>query len=182
MKLILIISFTNFKRPTGKGYIMTKVQLREAGIALLTEHKANKGLTTAITELLEEFAKTANKDTVKRDVDIVVDGNEYRWCNRHEVYEPITNFKDTKKTTVACILASTAWFNLGKEIKTLTDELMDRATKGENVAELATTLNEHKEVRGGRYDFEANALQFPEIEGYIYDQEKFIADEPATES
>ena len=156
---------------------MTKAQLREQGIALLAEHKAPKALKEKITELLEEFAKTANKDTVKREVDIVVDGNEYRWCNRHEVYEPITNFKDTKKTTVACKLASHHWFQLGKEIKTLNDELMAKAIEGKDVSELATKLNEMKEIRGGRYDFEANATQYPDIQDYIYDDDKFIQDE-----
>ena len=156
---------------------MTKNQLKTAGIELLLAHKANAKLTSAITELLEEFAKTSNKDTVKREVDIEVNGINYRWCNRHEVYEPATNFKDMKPTTVACKLAATFWFNLGKEIKTMNDELMDKAIKGEDVSELAVKLNEAKEFRGGRYNFEANALQFPDIENFIYDESHFIKED-----
>jgi len=156
---------------------MTKVQMKNEALSLIAKHKASAKLTAALTELFEEFVQTANRDTVKREQDIVVDGNEYRWCNRHEVYEPITNFKDTKKTTVACKLAAHHWFQLGKEIKTLNDSLMAKAMEGEDVQEEAVKLKELKEIRGGRYSFEANALQYPDMEDYIYDESKFIKEE-----
>ncbi len=150
--------------------------MSKAANALLVEHKANKALTAALTELFEQYSATVKSDTIQREKHIKVDGKDYTWCNRHEIYEPSTNFKDDKKSTVACKLASTHWFYLGKEIKALEDKLMRDAMAGENVSEIAKQIVEMKEIRGGRYDFEANKLQHPDIEDYIYDEEMFITE------
>lgn len=162
---------------------MTKIQMKNEALSLMAANKANVKLTKALTELFEAFVATSNRDTVKREKVIMVDKVEFVWCNRHEVYEPSTNFKtesDRKGGTKfqdACILATKHWGELGKGVKTLTDELMIKATAGEDVQEVALKLNEAKATRGGRYSFEANALQYPDLENFIYDEAKFVKED-----
>jgi hypothetical protein len=141
--------------------------MKNQAMELLTAHKANKKLSEALTALFDEYAKTSKKETVQRETEITVDGNEYRWCNRHEVYEPITNFNDKKPD---CKLAHLKWAEMGKEVKRLNDKLMAMALEGEDVQEIASEFKLAKELRAGRYNFEDDALQYPEIEDFIYDK------------
>lgn len=163
---------------------MTKTQMSTEAARLLNEHKANKALTTAMTELFEQYMATAKGTAEKREKVITVDNNEYVWCNRHEVYEPSTNFnkesdrKGGQKFQDSCRLATKHWSQLGKEVKVLQDKL-DKALDEENYEVAGTTnkeLKEAKEVRSGRYNHEANTLQYPDIEDYIYDYSLFIQD------
>lgn len=144
---------------------MTKTQMKNAALELMEAHGANKKLSAALTALFDEYAKTSKKETVKRETEITVDGNEYRWCNRHEVYEPITNFSGKKPD---CKLATLVWSEHGKKVKQLNDKLMDMAMNGEDVQEIAAELKAAKEIRSGRYNFEDDAAQYPEIEDFIY--------------
>jgi len=162
---------------------MTKVQLRNEALELLVTHKASKKLSDAVTELLEQFVKTSRKDTVKRDKVITIDNIEYAYCNRHEVYEVITNFKKEKNDRISdeCLLAITVHRDLTKQLKVLNDELMTKAINGEDVSELAKDIKNLKEIRGGRYDYEANSLQFAEVKDYNYDS-KHITDEMLAQS
>lgn len=156
---------------------MTKIQLKNAVFAELETNKANAKLTAAITAIMEEYTLRANGDTVKREKTIEKDGNMYVWCNRHEVYEPQTNFKRAKTPSGfadECTLALLVHRELSKEIKTLNDSLMAKAIEGEDIQEIAVELKEKKEIRAGRYSWEANDLQYPDIEGYISDITKFI--------
>ena len=151
---------------------MTKVQMKNEVLAALTEFKANKGLTKAVVELLEEYASKATKGAEKRDKIITIDGDEFVWCNRHEVYEPSYNFKNNKAD--CCRLGHLVWAAYGKHIKEAQDHL-DALLEADNydVVEIKASshnVKELKELRGGRYNFEDNVLQFPEIEGYNYDK------------
>lgn len=151
---------------------MTKIQMKNEALRLAAEFKAKPQFVEALTELLEQYASNAKLDTVKREKNIVVDGREYTWCNRHEVYEPSTNFKNDKAD--CCVLADKAWKQLSKEVRQLEESLTAKAIEGADVQGLALQLKELRELRGGRYNFEGNALQYPDIEGYIYDESKFI--------
>ena len=141
---------------------------------ILDENKASKKLSAAVLALLEEYSKTSNRDTKQRDKNIEVDGIEYRWCNRHEIYEPTTNFKQKD----ACKLAVKLWSHYGSEIKKLQTRIdveldMDELDTNE-IKSLNTQIKAMKENRGGRYDFEANQLQFPDVAEYNYDISSFI--------
>jgi len=162
---------------------MAQNTLIETATLLMAEHKASKKLSTAVLALLEEYSKTSKKDTVQREKNITLDGTEYRWCNRHEVYEPTTNFKQKD----ACKLAVKAWAAFGARLKKLQASLevehdMEILTDQEKLDVLSSDdllkkeIKELKEVRGGRYDFEGNQLQFPEIPGYNYDAGSFLTD------
>jgi hypothetical protein len=159
---------------------MTKVQLKEAVLNKAVELKASKKLQEALAELLEQYAERANRDTIKRDKFITVDGEEYAWCIRHEVYEPITNFKDTIKSdkrVVACKLAYKHFDEIGKVITKLNKQMLADAVDGKNVTKLAKQIEHSKEIRAGRYNWADNAKQYPDIEGYIYDESKFIKED-----
>jgi len=156
---------------------MTKVQLKSEAIELLVANKANKALTTAITELMESYAKTANRDTVKRDRIIEIEGDTYHWCNRHEVYEPSSNFRTEKE--VACILANKKWQALGKMVNDA-DAARETAIESQNyeaLPELTAKLKEIKEIRTGRYNHDDDALQFPDIVEYNYESDDYIKEE-----
>ena len=142
---------------------------------ILSDHKANKKLSIAVLALLEEFSKKSKLDTTIRNKNITLDGNDYRWCNRHEVYEPVSNFKEKD----SCKLAVSSYRFQTKNIKTLSaakDKMIEEGEM-ENVQAKHTEIKLLMETRGARYDFEANKLQFPEIADYIYDQDKFLTDE-----
>ena len=150
---------------------MTKNQMKNEVLAALTEHKANKKLTEALIELLEEYASKASKGSDKREKVITIDGSEYVWCNRHEIYEPSYNFKSLKAD--CCKLGHVVWANYGKQIKEAQEHL-DALLAAEEfdidgIRETNDTLTTLKEVRGGRYNFADNALQFAEVESYNYD-------------
>lgn len=159
---------------------MTKNQMKLAALEIMKANKANKALTAELTELFEEFAKTSNNDTVKRPKIIEVDGVEYAWCNRHEVYEPATNFKRNNKQkdgtmgyATECNLAAAAWRDLSKLLNEAKEHLQV-AIDDENyqvLPELNKKVKELTAQRGGRYSYEANALKYPDCEGYIYNED-----------
>jgi len=155
---------------------MAQNTLIETATLLMTEHKASKKLSTAVLALLEEYSKTSKKDTTIREKNIVVDGIDYRWCNRHEVYEPTTNFKQKD----ACKLAVKAWAAFGARLKKLQTslevELELESPSIDDIKSLGKEIKELKETRGGRYDFEGSQLQFPDISGYNYDSASFLSD------
>ena len=154
---------------------MTKVQIKNEVLAALTEHKANKKLTEALVELLEEYASKATKGSEKRDKVITIDGDEFVWCNRHEIYEPSYNFKTNKSD--CCKLGHMVWANYGKQIKEAQEHLDALLTSEEfdidGIRATNDKLVELKELRGGRYNFDDNALQFAEVESYNYSKDIF---------
>jgi len=155
---------------------MTKIQMKNAALSLAAEHKANKKLTAALTELFDTYTKTGKLDSVKREKLITKDGRDYQWCNRHEQYEPLENFKNDKAPE--CKLATTYWKYLGKQV-TEAQEALDKLIDDEKYDEIKPAklyLEAARATRGGRYDFEANALQFADIENYYYSTENFIQD------
>ena len=152
---------------------MTKVQMKNEVLAALSSHKANKGLTTAITELLEQYASKASKGAEKRAKLITVDGVDYIWCNRHEMYEVSNNFKTEKSD--CCKLGHVVWVYYGRLVKEAQEELdILLAADDMDVVAIKAANNELKsikELRGGRYNFDENELQFPEVEMYNYDRD-----------
>ncbi len=154
---------------------MTKNQLKVAVLNTAVSHKAGKKFLSELTVLMEEFAQNANRDTVKRDKVLTIDGETYIWCNRHEVYEPKMNFKT--ETSPECKLGHKHWTNLSKQVKDLTDQLMAKAVAGEDVKDIAKELEDTKAIRGGRFDFDANALQYPDLENYDYDSDNFVKED-----
>ena len=150
---------------------MTKIQIKNEVIAALESHKANAKLTKTIVELLEEYAARGSKGAEKRDKVIEADGSTYVWCNRHEVYEPSYNFKTDKSD--CCKLAHIVWNNFGTRVKEAQEELDIQLDKEDMdiiaVKEAQVTLKDLKAQRGGRYNFEDNQAQFPDVESYNYD-------------
>ncbi len=161
--------------------------MKNEALNLMKANKAKPELTAALTELFEAFMKTSNKDTVQRDKIIMVNGSEMVWCNRHEVYEPSTNFKMNNKAkdgtmgyAPECNLAATAWRALSAQLNEAKEKLqaaIDDANY-EALPELNTIAKDLTAQRGGRYSYEANALQFPELEGYTYNEnDTFVAED-----
>ncbi len=155
---------------------MTKVQIKNAALELATTHKANKALTAALTELFELYTKTGKMDTVKRDKLITIKGQEYQWCNRHEIYEPLENFKNDKSPE--CKLATKYWNFLGSKVKDIQVKLdaTIEAEKFDEIKDIKHELDEAKAIRAGRFVREANALQFADIENYLYSEENCLTD------
>jgi len=161
---------------------MTKNQIKVEALSLAVTHKANKALTKALTELFEEYAKTGKLDSVKREKLITINKVNYQWCNRHEVYELTTNFKNEKSPE--CKLATKYWSYLGtkvKDIQTKLDATIE-AEKYDEIKAIKHELDDAKALRGGRYDFDANSLQFAEIADYSYDKELLMSDEELSNS
>ncbi len=155
---------------------MTKIQMKNAALSLATEHKANKKLTAALTELFDLYTKTGKLDSVKREKLITHNGSDYQWCNRHEQYEPLENFKNDKAPE--CKLATKYWNYLGSKVKEAQDHL-DKLIDDEKYDEIKPAklaAETTKATRGGRYDFDANALQFTDLPNYYYAKDNFVQD------
>ena len=163
----------------GKDNIMSQAKMIAEATEILLSHKASKKLSAAVLELLETYSKTAKLDSKKRDKNIIINGTDYRWCNRHELYEPTSNFKQAD----ACKLAVKVWSAHGAEIKKfqarLDSELDMEDLDIVEIKTLNTQLKERKEIRGGRYDFEGSQLQFPDIAEYNYDTGAMYNDQEA---
>jgi len=153
---------------------MTKTQLKTEALNLLNEHKANKKLVEAITTLMASYTASKSNKVIREKM-ITIDDEQFVWCNRHEVYEPIINFSKGEKSD-CCILAHTVWNDLGKQVTKLSDDLTTKAIEGEDVQEIAAELKSKKELRGGKYNFIDDKVKFPEIENYIYDDKLFHQD------
>lgn len=160
---------------------MTKVQLKAQALSILADNKANKKLVEAVTALMEEFVATSKKDTVKREKVIERDGETYVWCNRHECYEPSTNFKTEK--SAECLLATKKWQALGKMVNEAEQarEAAIEAQEYDKLPDLTNALNDAKNRRAGRYNHEDDTLQFNDIAGYDYNSENYIFDEQPVE-
>jgi len=149
---------------------MTKTQLKSTALELLVAHKANKQLTAAISALMEEYSSKKSADKIEKF--LTIDGQNYVWCNRHEIYEIETNFKNngTDKSTVACELAAAYWLQLSKDVREH-EKLLSEALDAEDYAvakELNAKLKDLKATRSGKYDFTKNAQLHPEVKGYDY--------------
>ena len=145
---------------------MTKLQLTNAVQAALINHNANAELTESINDILSKF-----KSNSKRDKVITVDGQTYVWCNRHERYEVSENFKTEKNPE--CILATKRWADYGKQIKIAKDNIASAidAERYDELKSLKKIVDDLTATRAGRFDFDQDRIDFPEIEGYNYDAE-----------
>ena len=138
---------------------MTKKQLSNALVELAAGYKVPKEFIEKMNKTLDEFNSRANRDAEKREKFITVDGKDYQWCLRHQVYEPVTNFKPNSKYS-DCKLAMKSWAAKGKVVAKLQKELLEKAAAGEDVQEVAQNLKEAKELRAGRYNQEDDWNQF----------------------
>ena len=158
---------------------MTKIQIKNTALDLLVANKAKPALLKAMTELFEEYAKNGKLDSVKRDKLISIKGSTYQWCNRHEIYEPLENFKNDKAPE--CKLATKYWSYLGTKVKEIQGKL-DKTIEDEKfdlIKDIKHELDEAKALRGGRYNRSDNQSQFPEIADYFYSDENCITAEEA---
>ena len=161
---------------------MTKVQLKESILSTLTDNNASKKLSAAVIELLEQYTATKSA-TPKREKVITVDGAEFAYCTKHNVYEPVTNFgmesdrKGGKRYNDGCRLANLVWKNHTKEINQGKKELSNAldAEDYESAAKLNKEIKSLELQRGGRYAYEQDMLNHVGIEDYNYNDEDFIA-------
>ena len=160
---------------------MTKVQLKNEVLKALEEHKANKKLSEALTALLDEYTKTkSTKEKIEKV--ITIGDTKYIYCNRHEVYEPADNFASEKAPE--CKLAKAYWSDLTKEVHKLETELQKALDEEdfEAAAKLNKELKELKALRGARFNWEENAKAYQDVEGYDYDNSKYLTVEQAKEA
>jgi hypothetical protein len=139
--------------------------MKAAVEALMAQHKAPKALKTEMATILDNFV-ASKAESKKLPKVIVVDGVEYTWCTRHELYEKSTNIVNGRD----CIAANKHWTALGKEVKRLNDELLKAATAGEDVQEIAQELKAAKETRSSRYNLEESE-KYVDAETTEYDFE-----------
>ena len=89
--------------------------------------KTQKALTAILdgqvsADILEQvMAATASVRGVSTARPILkeIDGVEYKWCNRHNLYEPLTSFlmkSNGKEYNPECAAATLKWKAYGKEI------------------------------------------------------------------
>jgi len=130
---------------------MTKTQYSE----LLTEILADEISTDLMQEVLDGLKKLGTKAAKEgRATEIDVDGVEYKWCNKHKVYEPKEWFPAVGKNgelNPACALAVSRWKDLGKQIS--------QATKDGEFETLGRLTVERKSAK---YDFAADLEAFGE--------------------
>ena len=151
---------------------MTKAQLRIAGLAILDNHKVAKGLKDELISLLDEYVNAGKAP--KREKNITVKEKDYRWCNRHELYEPVDNFNQKD----SCKLAVKVWSELGKDIKKLEDNLnqLIEDEKYDLLKDAKKSIDELKKIRGGKYNWVDDSTKYPDIEDYDYKSDDFIRD------
>lgn len=148
---------------------MTKLELSTAVSSVMAEHKAPKKLIEEMNALMADFLKSGKAEKKAEFIrQFEFDGNIYNWCVRHEKYEIISNFNP--KDMNNCLLHKPRITALTKIVVGLQNELQEAAEMGaDNVKEIALELKNAKEIRGARYDINADKADFPSVEGYDYD-------------
>jgi len=145
---------------------MTKREQYEVIESWLKGVKVSK---VAAEELLNHFRPRVAKP--KREIEIEVDGQGYRWCTRHKQYEPIEWFlphpKDKNKLRPECAPATYRWVDYGKKINKAV-----RTGDAAAIGELTLT-------RKGPYNLEADLEEFKDKLGEI--QADFSTDRVITE-
>ncbi len=136
---------------------MTKLQMNALLVQMdqvETKNKTEqKKLDTIMTALRADIAK--GKTTDGPDKFISFDGTDYQWCNRHEVYEPLTNFKPNQP---ACKLAVRVWGQLTKQVNTAKTELQALIDAGDfdKLPAANEAMKKIDAIRGGKFDIEAD--------------------------
>jgi protein-arginine kinase activator protein McsA len=150
---------------------MTKSELIAQINETLVANKANKTLTAAIQAVLDEYKPSK---AAKREKVIEIDGTEYVWCTRHEVYEIAENFtKDSKGYHNGCKLTDYKVAHYTKIINELQKALTEALDNEdfESASKINKDLKELKLIRGSKYNLENDIKEFPEVQGYNYEAE-----------
>ena len=118
---------------------------------LLAALLANEELavhTDFITELLENFGKKGPKAPEHPDYHDEESGLEMKWCTRHEQYEPKKLWTVGKggRLDQSCDAAVKHWRELTKELKALTNELLETGDEDTRLAAKAKS-----EERSGKF-------------------------------
>jgi hypothetical protein len=110
--------------------------------AELAEHK------DFITEVLERSTKSGPKAPEHPDYTDEATGIEMKWCIRHEQYEPKSEWTVGKNGRMdqSCDVAVKHWRKLTKELKALTDELLETGDEETRIAAKAKA-----EERSGKF-------------------------------
>ena len=137
--------------------------MTKTNIALLeklsTTPKGVKKWDKSQLEFITAMLEKATKSTPKADEHPpIMDGDEIieLWCNRHETYEPVDDFKyydKTEKYHPACDTAVKQWNEYTKEIKKLDKMTMDIINKGEEVTPHIMKIESLKSERAGTYTY-----------------------------
>jgi len=128
---------------------MTKTQYSQVLTDLLID-KLDDDTFEAVMNGLKQLGTKAAKEG--RAVEIEVDGEAYKWCTKHKVYEPKEWFPavGTKgELNPACALAVSKWRALGKQISEAT-----KAGEYETLGKLTV------ERKSAKYDFASDLEEF----------------------
>ena len=145
---------------------MTKNEMLNAGLALITESttdkkKTKEALAEAFMALMSEYkgGKSVKKEVApKRALIIEHEGNTYKYCNRHEQYELIETFGiQSEKDGVTiynpeCSTATTVWKAYNSEISKAEKLTMTLIDDVEALRDHIAHINNLKVLRAGKYD------------------------------
>jgi hypothetical protein len=143
---------------------MTKQEMLNAGLALINESTADKKktkeqLAEAFLALMAEYKGSKDKsESTKRQTIIERDGITYKYCNRHEQYEPIDTFniKSNKDGVITynpeCSVATAKWLAYNSDIIKAEKQVMSLIDDVDELRKQVAHINELKELRGGKYD------------------------------
>jgi len=126
---------------------MNKTQL--AIQAVLDQHDHTEALAEALLELAGSQPKS------KANPDMEIDGVLNKWCTRHEMYHPLTDFTQKKSGAYDhnCDVAVGQWRAITKEIKTA-----DKATLGligtDKLEDHVKMIEDLKAQRLAKYPFD----------------------------
>lgn len=98
---------------------MNKAQIINEIKSTLKEHKASKKLEASVLELLSQFETRGSKSGGSQYPNVVFEGEEYKWCKRHQQYEKLTEFNYNEKKgrhDPECAIAKQIWVQYGKDI------------------------------------------------------------------
>jgi hypothetical protein len=157
---------------------MKKNELISEITAIITnkEYKADKALQEAITKILNDYKSSSSsnkKDEIAQLIEI--DGVNYAWCNKHNLYEVADNFAKNKKRAngyhVNCKLSDARWHDISKQIKTANDNLHKAIAekKWSEVEKFDKEISELKIKRNAIYNIEDDKKAFKEIDSYNYE-------------
>ena len=143
---------------------MTKNEMINAGMALIKgsttdKKKTKEQLAEAFMALMEEYKSSTDKSsTPKRQTIIERDGITYKYCNRHEQYEPIDTFniKSNKDGVITynpeCSVATSIWLGYNSDIVKAEKQIMSFIDDVDELRKQVSYINDLKELRGGKYD------------------------------
>jgi outer membrane lipoprotein-sorting protein len=143
---------------------MTKHEMLNAGLALIEastvdKKKTKEQLAEAFLALMAEYKGHKEKPaSTKRALIIERDGKTYKYCNRHEQYEPIETFgiQSNKDGVVTynpeCSAATATWKAYNLEIARAEKLTMSLIDDVDELRAHIAHINDLKVLRAGKYD------------------------------